>query len=207
MGKKCIPGVICIENMTLFLLIVIVVLLVYMHYMIRKRSDANSSSPSKEIVVVSPMAAPSLGKITNTLATDTFKDPYAPPLIEYPPNFARVETIRRPVVGLPVNIQTRGYEDEFQQMGILTRTSKEDMILPLMGRKIMNGRDKWQFYAISNTGSVNTKLPVRAEGRDCMSEYGCNDIMDRDVVYVGGYNDAFRVTKYANNLLRYLPIL
>jgi hypothetical protein len=205
MGKKCIPGVICIENMTLFLLVVIVILLVYLHYTIwNKKSEKTVSS--KEFIYL-PSAPSSLGNISNTLATDTFKDPYAPPLIEYPPNFARVETIRRPVVGLPVNMQTRGYEDEFQQMGILTRTSKEDMILPLMGRKIMNGRDKWQFYAISNTGSVNTKLPIHAKGRDCMSEYGCEEIMNGDLVYVGGYNDAFQVTKYANNLLRYLPVL
>ena len=32
MGKKCIPGVICIENMTLFVLIMILCVLVYMFY-------------------------------------------------------------------------------------------------------------------------------------------------------------------------------
>jgi len=202
MGKKCIPGVVCIENMTLFLLIIIVILLVYMHYSMRPRYSENRST--KEVVYLP--STPALGMISNTVATDTFKDPYAPPLIEYPPDFATVGQMRRPIVGIPINSRTRGYDEEFQQMGILIR-SKDEMILPLMGRKIINGRDKWQFYAISNTGSVNTKLPVRAEGRDCMSEYGCNDIMDRYVVYVGGYNDAFRVTKYANNLLRYLPIL
>jgi len=32
MGKKCLPGVICIENMTLFLLFVIAVILIYIFY-------------------------------------------------------------------------------------------------------------------------------------------------------------------------------
>jgi hypothetical protein len=223
MGKKCIPGVICIENMTLFILIVIVVILVYL-------LSRHSASSSKEIIYVSsaaakpPQSVPDLGRI------DTFRDPYAPPLIEYPPEFSPVRLLATaasppPVFAVPINQKTRGYDDDFQQMGILTRSSsrrtnkdigaglpfenssKDDIILPFMGRKIMNARDKWQYYAISNTGTVNTKLPIRINGRDCMNEYGCDEIMDGDNIYVGGYNDSFRVTKYENNYLRYLPVL
>ena len=32
MGKKCIPGVFCIENMTLFLLFFILIVLVYIYH-------------------------------------------------------------------------------------------------------------------------------------------------------------------------------
>ena len=32
MGKKCIPGLFCIENMTLFLLIVILIMSLYLWY-------------------------------------------------------------------------------------------------------------------------------------------------------------------------------
>jgi hypothetical protein len=195
MGKKCIPGVICIENMTLFLLIIIVILLVYMHYVLRPKQIVENTK-----VIVSP----SLGMIP-TRSRDTFLDPYAPPLVEYPPE--EIGIVRRPIVGMPVNVRTRGIDVDFQQMGILTRTNKEDMILPLMGRQVITGRDKWQYYTISNTGVVNTKLPIRLRGRDTMSEYGCDEIMDGDIVHVGGYNDAFRVTRYENNLLRYLPVL
>ena len=47
----------------------------------------------------------------------------------------------------------------FEQIGILTKPGgNENLILPLMGRPTDTGRDKWEFYAISNSGSVNTKF-------------------------------------------------
>jgi hypothetical protein len=109
---------------------------------------------------------------------------------------------------IPVNIQTRGLNANYQQVGILTRNStNDDMILPLMGRKVMSGRDKWQYYTMTNTGNLNTKLPISLKGKSCTSEYGCDDINNGDVVYVEGYKDTFRVTMYENNLFSYIPNL
>jgi hypothetical protein len=81
------------------------------------------------------------------------------------------------------------------------------MILPLMGRRNMAGRDKWQYYTISNTGNLNTKLPVSVNGKSCTGEYGCDDITNGDVVYVEGYNDTFKATIYENSLFNYIPFL
>jgi hypothetical protein len=80
------------------------------------------------------------------------------------------------------------------------------MILPLMGRKHMSGRDKWQYYTISGTGNLNTKLPISVNGRSCTSEYGCDDIYNGDVVYVEGYKDTFHATIYENNQFHYIPV-
>jgi hypothetical protein len=111
--------------------------------------------------------------------------------------------------GIPINMQTRGVPSEYQQVGILTRSQNvgDDMILPLMGRRSMTGRDKWQYYTMSNTGNLSTKLPLSVNGKSCTSEYGCDDIMNGDNVFVEGYNDSFRVTKYENNLFQYIPAL
>jgi hypothetical protein len=79
------------------------------------------------------------------------------------------------------------------------------MILPLMGRRVMSGRDKWQYYTMSNTGNLNTKLPVSVNGRSCTGEYGCDSIMNGDTIYVEGYNDTFKATIYENNLFNYIP--
>ena len=76
-----------------------------------------------------------------------------------------------------------------------------------MGRPTDTGRDKWEFYTISNSGSVNTKLPISFQGKNCSSEYGCDDIMNGDQVYVEGYNSTFKVTKYDNSSFRYIPVL
>ena len=81
------------------------------------------------------------------------------------------------------------------------------LILPLMGRRSLTGRDKWQYYTISNTGSLNTKLPVRVRGKTCSSEYGCDEMMDGDVVHVDGYNHKFKATVYDNATFSYIPVL
>jgi hypothetical protein len=109
--------------------------------------------------------------------------------------------------GIPVNIETRGLGLDYSQLGILTRGNGGDMILPLMGRRLMSGLDKWQYYTISNTGNMNTKLPISVKGRSCSGEYGCDSIMNGDMVYVEGYNDTFRVTVYETGKFSYIPYI
>ena len=111
-----------------------------------------------------------------------------------------------PPIQVPVNIETRGLSTPYGQVGILTNTGRSDnLILPLMGRRHMTGRDKWLYYTISNTGSLNTKLPISVNGKGCDSEYGCDPIMQGDSVYVEGYKDTFNATIYENNAFRYIP--
>jgi hypothetical protein len=200
MGKKCIPGVLCVENMTLFLLFVILILVVYFYHNLSK--GRNKYEPNV-IIVNQPAPIQKLGGMATRL--DPFNDPYAPPMksdgIYYPRTFGDVR-------GVPVNIETRGLNTGYQQMGILTRVnSSQDMILPLMGRRNMAGRDKWQYYTISNTGNLNTKLPVSVNGKSCTNEYGCDNINNGDMVYVEGYNDSFRATVYETSTFQYIPQL
>ena len=144
---------------------------------------------------------PPLGLASVSARRDPFNDPYAPPLqdadgIIYPRDF-------RDMRGIPINIETQGLATQYQQIGILENGTS--LILPLMGRRSMIGRDKWQYYTISNTGTLNTKLPVTFQGRSCTSENGCDNISSGDTVYVKGYNESFRATIYENNLLQYIP--
>ncbi|NBO62152.1 MAG: hypothetical protein EBU82_14565 [Flavobacteriia bacterium] len=170
---------------------------------------------------------------------DVLSDPYVPPvkvdgyvfdsrssdIRGLPPLVAPIQTT--PSLVAPVNVETRGIQNQYTQVGILTksgsgslfsrktRNSGEQMddgvesrlILPLMGRRHMTGRDKWQYYAISNTGNLNTKLPIRSNGRSCTSEYGCDPLTSGDVVYVEGYNHEFKATVYENSIFSYLPVL
>ena len=210
MGKKCIPGVFCIENMTLFVLFVIAILLWYIFYtQINKNNllQTNNNKTPNIIVVTQPTNQASLSPLaTISTRNDPFNDPYSPPMktdgIYFPRDSGDVR-------GIPVNVQTRGTNMAYQQVGILTRSvnNGQDMILPLMGRRLMTGRDKWQYYTISNTGNMNTKLPVSLNGKSCTGEYGCDDINNGDNVYVEGYNDTFRVTMYENSLFNYIPYL
>jgi hypothetical protein len=137
---------------------------------------------------------------------DIFNDPYLPPLkdnsILHPRDSGDVR-------GIPVNIETRGLPTSYQQVGILNRTNdmSNDTILPLMGKQTMAGRDKWQYYTISSTGNLNTRLPVSVNGKSCSGEYGCDQIYNGDILYVEGYNDTFRATIYDNNNFQYIPLL
>jgi hypothetical protein len=162
-----------------------------------------------------PLAAP-LFPISSRTA-DVLSDPYAPPLkndIFMSSQMPSLLDIRGPpaimasVPVVPVNIPSRGYDSPYTQIGILNRADGTgDLILPLMGKQASTARDRYNYYTISNTGSVNTKLPVKVNGKSGVSEYGCDEIMSGDTVYVDGYNAPFRTTVYENNTFRYLPVL
>lgn len=213
MGKKCIPGIICIENMKLFILFLLFVMVGYLYY-------TKSQSPTIYIVSPSSTTLPiNMSLSSNHQLVDTLNDAYSPPLkndgMYFPDDMGNIRSsidIRgqpaiAPTAIVPINIQTRGYSASYTQIGILTRTKGGDMILPLMGRRIMNGRSKLQYYTISNTGSVNTKLPISVNGKSCSGEYGCDEMSNGDTVYVEGYNDIFKATIYENNMFSYLPVV
>jgi hypothetical protein len=200
MGKKCIPGVFCIENMTLFVLLCILVIVAYIYYIQFVKFSKHEKENTKIIVVnqsANPSPPPVLGMITQQ--TNPMTDMYSPPL--------KIDADIYPTRGIPINVQTRGLNTSYQQVGILTPVNRasKDMILPLMGRRIMSGRDKWQYYTMSTTGNLNTKLPVSVNGKSCTGEYGCDSIMNGDTIYVEGYNDTFKATIYENNLFSYIP--
>lgn len=191
MAKKCPPGVLCIENMTIVLLILILCLMGYILYIHTLRITQTTNKENSTVIIAPP-----------NVSNDILGDPYKPPLKNngyfHTPDSGDVR-------GIPVNIETRGTGMDYQQVGILTRTGNSDIILPLMGRRLMSGRDNWQYYTLSNTGNISTKLPVSVNGKSCTGEYGCDIIYNSDVVYVEGYNDTFNATIYENNLFRYLP--
>ena len=122
---------------------------------------------------------PSLTRTARPPALDVLRDPYVPPVKQ-----------------LQTDIRA-----EYSQVGILTR---DDLILPLFGRQYSR-RDKWQYYAISNTGNLNTKLPIRVNGRSATSEYGCDQIFNNDRVFVEGYKETMSATIYENNQFSYTP--
>jgi len=199
MAKKCIPGVMCVENMTLFMLVILSISVGYLYY--------------KQYYIVPPVSN-NTRRTPILLASDNgsaqLQNLYTPPLntidvrgpIELPP-------IPLGVSGLPVNIRTSTTNTPYRQIGILTKNtnSGDPLILPLFGRNLLNGRDKWQYYTVANSGGVafNAKLPISVNGRSCTSEYGCDSVSNGDTVYVEGYDDIFRATIYENATLNYIP--
>jgi hypothetical protein len=109
---------------------------------------------------------------------------------------------------IPINVSTQGCGNAtYRQVGILTRHGgKDETILPLLGRPLFPNRDKWNFYTMNDKNNM-IKLPVKVKGRSGTSEVGVDNVYTGDLVFVEGYNEAFKVTTYENDVIRYLPSL
>jgi hypothetical protein len=197
MGKKCIPGMFCIENMTLFLIVLFIIMGMYGYSRFSSLEKKIQMNSLNSIYIQNPSVMPTMIPTMSNLV-NTLNDPYYPPL-KNDGSFGIGQGV------VPINIETRPSRTEYSQLGILTSEKNNHLILPLMGRRSFQ-RDKWQYYTISNTGAVNTKLPIKKNGKNCTSEYGCNEIYDKDSVYVTGYDELFYATIYENAMFSYIPI-
>jgi len=218
MGKKCIPGVFCIENMTLFVLFIVGILVIYAFYKLHKIPTISKKNAGNTQII----------NINNNMENDasTFDNGIPPQNvlagISLPPVVGvgygdlmpipttRVSSIPSHVYStcageavVPINIETRpssGYR--YVQVGILERTdsSRDGDVLPLMGRRV--NRNKWQYYAVSNT-HLNIKLPIKINGKSGSYEYGCDELMNGDNVFVVGYGN-YKVNIYDGANYHYL---
>lgn len=103
-----------------------------------------------------------------------------------------------------INVPTQRTGYNFSQVGILTNNDN-DKILPLMGKLLLSGRNTWQYYSMSDQNN-SIRLPVSFNGKSCMDEYGCDEILNGDSVYIDGYNDTFSATLYEKPGFTYNPM-
>ena len=201
--KKCPPGIICIENITL-VFIIIAIGMFCMHIwnqpkqygtpppqVIIKEESCDYIEGGGSGVYMRPNVA-----YTN-LPGDVLMNPYAPPLRD-----------ERYLVPINVSTNVGAVDTSYRQVGLLTPLggTNKDKILPLMGRPLFVSRDKWQYYTMSDQNN-SIKLPISRNGRSCTTEYGVDKLYNGDTVYVEGYNQAFKITAYDNDVIKYLPFV
>lgn len=189
MPRKCPPGVICIENATIIFFLLIISLILYFLIKVYPLNKPNTN------VGIFPQPSYSFSNLPN----DVFLNPYSAP--EKNDNYYR----NPPIQGVPINVSTRDIDSEYRQIGILTRNSGPEMILPLFGRPIDKSRDKWQFYTTKDNSLI--KLPVIYKNKSCSDTNGCDNIYNSDTVYVEGYKDVFLATIYENQTMKYIPYI
>jgi hypothetical protein len=184
--KKCPPGVMCIENITLFILLVIAGIIVYLWNNSKKETTNNTNNIQVHE--------------TRGMREDILLNPYTPPYRNDGYGAIRNQMVATNIGAVDVS---------YRQIGILTPTSKSaivdtqtNQILPLMGRPLFTNRDKWQFYTMTKN---NIKLPITNKGKSGSNEYGCDNIYNGDIIYVEGYSEGFRATIYENDTMRYMP--
>jgi hypothetical protein len=207
--KKCPPGVFCVENVTLSLLFIILLVLIFLIYI-----NAKSTNIKEKTIINNEYSNPNPIPIGYS-GKDVLLNPYdAPYKDERYLNLSLkglginlIPTNAIPI-NVPTNIGSVPLDTSYRQMGIITplNGASKDNILPLMGRPLFTNRDKWQYYTISNQHN-NVKLPISFKGRSALNDYGVDKIYDGDTIYVEGYNEAFKVTVYENDTIRYLPFV
>ena len=209
---QCPPGVICIENFTLLIVIIIgIAVFYYIHSTNQNISNNIFSRGLKHPRRITQNITENVNEIGlyprynySNVEDDVLLNPYEPPLRD-DRIFKNFNAGRRSR-GVPINISTQAADAEYRQIGILTRMNGQEMILPLLGKPLFSNRDKWNFYTMSDKNNM-IKLPVTHKGKSCTNEYGCDNLYNGDTVYVEGYNDAFKVTVYDNQVMKYLPFL
>ena len=230
MAKKCPPGVICFENITLLIFLVIAGFIIYLAYYNFNKDSPNQGSNTHSLT---PHAhphthphshgggfldlIPSFGSGYTRGPADVLLNPYTPPLRD--DRFFQPHGASNPLdiamggamggdirgsVSIPINVPTRSINSSYRQVGILTRVNGPETILSLMGRPLFPSRDRWQFYTMSDKNQ-SVKLPVTHKRRSCTSDQGCDNIYNGDTVYVEGYNDAFKATVYDTALQYSMP--
>jgi hypothetical protein len=215
--KRCPPGVICIENVTIFFIIVILFCIGY--YMYLRVSKQNNPNKYKEEINVSTVIQerPNMSSYGygfgyepnypyNNLPKNVLENPYAAPLKDE--RYFVSESAYIPPNSRPINVSTSAIDTAYRQLGILTplNGSSKDNILPLMGRPLFTRRSKFNYYTISNQHN-NVKLPISVNGKSGLSEVGVDEIFNGDTVYVEGTNEAYKVTIYESETIKYLPVI
>jgi hypothetical protein len=229
MTKKCPPGVICFENITLVIFLVIACIIIYLAYSQYNKNASTSngnthgnSNTNSNIIEISRKdygggggggfldLIPSFGSGYTHGPADVLLNPYTPPLRD-DRYFNQYGTSALGVAmggdirgAIPINVATRSVNSAYRQVGILTRVNGPETILSLMGRPLFPSQDKWQFYTMSDKNH-SVKLPVTYKKRSCTSDLGCDNIYNGDTVYVEGYNDAFKATIYDTAMQYSIP--
>lgn len=113
------------------------------------------------------------------------------------------EPLTRDVRVVPINIQTQ-HVDSYKQVGILSSNEEPSKVLPLYGRRTVNGSSKWNYY--TSTDSYHSfNISVAYKNKDCSDEYGCEELTSGEVIEIPAYNTPFTVNMYRLRGPTYIP--
>jgi hypothetical protein len=216
MAKKCPPGVVCVENNTMYFIVLflaIVLSVIYFSVILNTKNSKSVDASQYSFSFPSPFNLDFIPKFGSgiTYAKDMLNNPYVPPLKNE--NIYTSYGDIRPNV--PINVSTRHYDSSYRQVGFLSPeaggngghgNTLKDNLIPLMGRPLDRSRDKWNFYTINNSNN-NLKLPIVHKGKSCTNEYGCDNLYNGDTVYVEGLKQPYKITMYDTDTMKYLPFL
>jgi hypothetical protein len=192
----------------LFWAVVVLILIAVGVFIAKERGFFKSTPPTVVVVNRGSGAAAPPPVVVNA-------DPRFAPLVPErsygaPPD--RGFAIPAGVGAMPVNTLTRGVPDAFQQVGLLTApggtansASPTRTVLPLFGRAVDTGRNRWNYY--TRTDGMNpVQVPVQFKRRNCDDDNGCDEILEGDNVGVPVLGQSYVANIYRYSTPRYVPI-
>lgn len=212
MKGLCPPGFYCMDTGTVLVCILVLLAFVAIGMAVWKELVRRDETKQPTVVVVDKTQRASPAVVLNP-------DPRFAPLppeqsYESPPDSRGYNPLPAGLGPLlPINVQTRGYPDTFQQIGLLTAPGGTDnsatptrTILPLFGRKLLTNRDRWNYY--TRTDGLNpVQVPIQYKRRNCDEDNGCDEIMDGDSIGVPVMGQSYTATIYRYSTPRYLPVV
>jgi len=211
--RRCPPGVICLENISLTIIILIVAVIGFLLF----RQNSVQLNTNERITIKQAQPPNNVGIFSypnfpynNFPAENVLLNPYSAPFKDERYLVPSLDVRPIPVNSVPINVSTNigAVDTTYRQLGILKplNGTNKDSILPLMGRPLFTSRQKFQYYTISNQHN-NVKLPISVAGRSALNEYGVDELFSGDTVFIDGLDGTFSVTIYENSTIKYLPFL
>ena len=147
MSRKCPPGVICFENITLVIFFIIASIIIYVAY--SRSSNSGGSGGDRNVIISATSTSsansngggggggggggmgfldliPRMGSGYTRGPADVLLNPYTPPLRDdryFNMGLGGVSG------GIPINVPTRSVNSAYRQVGILTRVNGPETIL------------------------------------------------------------------------------
>ncbi len=139
-----------------------------------------------------------------TLLFFVIQTPRAPVFHSQPakttPTLSRQPTLCAPPLSALDRLRDSYIRDRFKRIGHLV-CETSNTIKPLYGRPLDRRENKWHYYTSehieSNLNEI-VQLPIIVNNRECMNDWGCNELYDNDVVNVENSSNTFRVKMYKN---------
>lgn len=216
MDNVCPRGFFCFDTQTVGLIIAIVIMIIVYQVFYKKR-DIVALDTLKEIkvdkilklenrlerlennnTVINEKKEVIIVPTTDSMLVNKDFERIVNPLL--PPERSYNSTYR-----VPINIPTRGFSENYQQVGAI---NSGDKILPLYGRPRWPGATKWNYYT-STDSFQSVKLPVNFKNRDCQDDIGCDEVYDGDNISIPQYgkDKEFKANIYRLDKPYYIPFV
>lgn len=84
-------------------------------------------------------------------------------------------------------------------IGTLVNTAAEVKMLPLYAQVCPKARYKWYYFTRIGPGPDAMVVALQLKGRDCMAEFGCDELSTGDSLTVAGLGDTYTVSLYRDS--------